>query len=418
MAYGSVADVGRAAEAGRRAVRHQDRLPFVERTFTAASYAFARQDYDTAIELYRRLLDRYPDDYRALNNLALIYQDRRQFAAAESLFVRATAVDSTVANLYFGIHGQQVLQGKFAESRRTLDLIARRFPDHPVLLTVEIQDAAAQQRWEEAERRAEAQIAAVAGDTLALVDPFEALALMAMTRGRLAEAERLWRTHLVLSAAAGSRGRHLFGLVRRAGLELRHRGRPARALQIVDSALARTPLDSVLPGDRPYDELARLYAAVGQVARARATAAAADANDRLLDRNLLADRAWTRGVIALAEGKVAEAEGQLRLAADQHACTICALPDLARAYEAGGKAQAATAVYERYVTTPWLWRYEVDALELGWAFGRLAELYDAAGERAKAEAARARLLQLWRRADPELQPAVSRARVGLPGGDR
>lgn len=116
-------------------------------------------------------------------------------------------------------------------------------------------------------------------------------------------------------------------------------------------------------------------------------------------------------MIALAAGRAAQAEELLRVAAEQHTCTICALPDLARAYEAQGKSPAATAVYERYVTTPWFWRYETDALELGPALERLAALYDAAGEREKASGARARLVQLWHRADPELQQAVARARA-------
>ena len=123
-------------------------------------------------------------------------------------------------------------------------------------------------------------------------------------------------------------------------------------------------------------------------------------------------------MIALAERRTADAEALLRVAAEQHLCTICALPDLARAYEAQGKPRAATAVYERYVTTPWFWRYETDALELGPALERLAALYDAAGEREKAAGARSQLVQLWRRADAELQPAVSRARAGTGGAGR
>jgi hypothetical protein len=133
----------------------------------------------------------------------------------------------------------------------------------------------------------------------------------------------------------------------------------------------------------------------------------------VLGRDLAADRHWTRGVIALAEGRAAQAEAELRPAADGHVCPICPLPDLARAYEAAAKPQAATAVYERYLTTPWLWRYEPDAVELGWAMKRLAELYDARGEPAKARATRVRLLQLWRGADAELQPVLADARAHL-----
>ena len=418
MAYGSIGNLGRSQEAGRRSMQYKARLPFTDRTFLEAANAYGHGDYDTAIEVYRRFLDRYPDNYRALNNLALVYRDRREFAVAESLFTAATKVDSTIANLYFGIGGTQLLQGKFAEARRTQDLIARRFPDNPIVLNTEVQLASAQHHWEEAERRAEALIAASAGDTSALVDPFEALALMATTQGRLEEAERLWRTHQRLSAASGSMGRHLFGVVRRAGIDWRYRNQPARALAILDSSLARVPLDSQLAADRPYDELARFNAIAGRLDRARQLAAAADANDRALDRQQIAERGWTRGVIALAEGRTAEAVEQLRVAAEQHPCTICVLPDLARAYEADGKARAATTVYERYVATPWFWRYETDALELGPALEKLAALYEAAGERDKARSARLRLVQLWRRADAELQSAVARARAGTVGGER
>jgi hypothetical protein len=120
-------------------------------------------------------------------------------------------------------------------------------------------------------------------------------------------------------------------------------------------------------------------------------------------------------VLALAERKPREAEPSLRQAADAYRCEICALPDLARAYEAEGKPEAAVIAYERYLTTPWFWRYEVDASELGWAMKRLAELYDARGEPGKASAMRARLLQLWRRADPELQPVLAATRARVPG---
>ena len=411
MAYSSIAEPGRSIAALRRAIANQQRLPFYERSFTVASFAYNSGDYETAIGAYSRVLERYPEDVRALNNLALIHQDRRRFATAESLFTRATFVDSTIANLYFGIHGTQVLQGKFRESRRTLDLIGRRFPGNPILLTVEIQDAAAQQHWEEAERQAETTIAAARGDTLALVDPYEALAGITMTQGRLAEAERHWRTQLTLSAATDSRGRHLFGLVQLAMLEMRHRGSPARALALVDSALAATPLDSVLPGDRPFDDLARFYARAGRLTRARALLAAAEVNDSVLARTPGPDRAWTRGVVALADGRVTGAESELRRAADALVCPICALPDLARAYEAARKDEAAVVVYERYLTTPWLLRYEPDAVELGWAMKRLAELYDAHDEPAKATATRGRLIQLWRRADSELQPVVAEMRA-------
>jgi hypothetical protein len=90
---------------------------------------------------------------------------------------------------------------------------------------------------------------------------------------------------------------------------------------------------------------------------------------------------------------------------------VCALPDLARARDAKGDAAGAIEAYEQYLSTPWLFRYEVDAYELEPALRRLAELYDARGDRRRALDARTRLLALWRRADAELQPVLADVRT-------
>ncbi len=415
--YGSLAEPGRATEALGRAMAHLERLPFRDQQFLIGTDAMNRQDYEGVIQAYSDFLARYPSSAPAVNNMAIAYRDSRRLREADSLWRRAIELDSSIIQLYFGLHSVQLLSGRFQDSRRTLDLIGRRSPDHPLLLTVEVQDASAQQDWEGAERRAEATIAAKRGDTLDLVDAFEQMAGIVMTQGRFDEAERHWRTQLVLSAASGSWSRRLFGAQQLGYLRLRFRSDSAGAIAVVDSALRRQPLDSTLPGDRPYYELARFFAAAGDVSRARQMLARAVPTDSLMGRARRAERAWTAGVIALAEGQAAAAEPDLRKAAEDHVCTICALPDLARAYDAQGNAAAAIEAYERYLNTPWLFRYEVDALELGFALRRLGELYEVGGDTRKAAEVRGRLLALWRRADAELQPVLAdvRTRVTAPG---
>lgn len=234
----------------------------------------------------------------------------------------------------------------------------------------------------------------------------------------LKEAERHWRTQLALSAASRSWGRHLFGVQQLAYAALRYRNAPREARALVDSALARHPLDSILPGDRPYDELARFYAVTGDLPRARTLLAEAARNDHALGRDRPEERSWTHGVIARVEDRLREAETELRRAAETHVCPICPLPELGRSHEALGHADSAIATYERYLTTPWLWRYESDAVELGWVMKRVGELYEIRGESAKAAAVYTRLLRHWRRADPELQPTIAevRRRVNALGG--
>jgi DNA-binding SARP family transcriptional activator/tetratricopeptide (TPR) repeat protein len=416
--YAANDEPGRAEQAQRRAMAHLDRLPYQDRQFLIGSDAQGRGNYERAIQAYSDFLARYPFYVPAINNLALAHRDARHLHVAESLWARSIELDSTIVQLYYGLHSVQVLAGKFAESRRTLDLIGRRAPNNPLLLTVEVQDAAAQQDWESAERRAEANIAAKQGDTLGLVDAFEQMAAIVMTQGRLEEAERHWRTQLGLTAATGSWGRRLYGAQMLGLLQLGFRNDAGGAIAVLDAALRRMPLDSMLPGDRPYYELARFFAAAGDSRRARVMAALAQRNERPETRNQRAERMWTEGTILLADGRPGEAEPRLQEAAETFWCALCALPDLARARDAQGNTAGAIETYERYLSTPWFFRYEVDAYELGPALRRLAELYDARGDRVKAAEVRTRLLALWRRADAELQPVLADVRTRLTPPDR
>lgn len=413
--YDALDEPGRAEEARLRAMQHLDRLPFQDRQVLIASDAYVHGDYSRAIDAYVAYVARYPYSAPAINNLALAYRNARHYAEAESLWARSIELDSSIVQLYFGLHSAQLLAGDFARSRRTLDLIGRRSPDNVLLLTVEVQQAAAQQDWEGAERRAEAAIAANQGDSLALVDAFEQMAGIVMVQGRLEEAERYWRTQQLLAAASGSWGRRLYGAQMLGRIRLDFRHDTAGALAIVDSALARMPLERMLPADRPFGELARFYAAAGATQRARAYLAMAHTSLRsgpLLDTEL----AWTEGSILLAEHHAVSAEPLLRRATSDHWCTLCGLPELARALDASGDAAGAIATWERYLETPWLFRYEVDAYELGPALLRLVELYEAKGDRIKAQNTRTRLLALWHRADATLQPALAdvRTRVRAP----
>jgi DNA-binding SARP family transcriptional activator/tetratricopeptide (TPR) repeat protein len=412
--YAALAEPGRAEEARLRAMEHLERLPFQDRQVLVAVDAYVRGDYQRSIRAYDEYVARYPQSAVVLNNLALVNRDAGNFAAAESLWARSIAVDSSIIQLFFGLHSAQLLAGKYDEARRTLDIIGRRAPDNTLLLTVEVQQASAQGDWEGAERRAEATIAAYQGDTLSLVDAFEQLAGIVMTQGRLDEAERHWRTQQVLAAASGSWSRRLYGAQMLGRIRLHFHNDTAGAIAAVDSALERMPLDSILPGDRPYPELARFYAAAGDTRRARdfmAQARGSRPAGPLLDTEL----AWTEGTILLAEGQPAQAEPLLRRASSAHWCTLCGLAELARALDAQGNRAAAIEAWERYLTTPWFFRYELDAFELGPALMRLVELYEASGDTERAQAARTRLLSLWRRADAELQPMLADVRTRVVG---
>ena len=116
---------------------------------------------------------------------------------------------------------------------------------------------------------------------------------------------------------------------------------------------------------------------------------------------------------SMAERRAWEGEIEIQAAANTHPCPICALPDLARAYEVAGKPDSASTIYELYLRAPWQRRFETDGAELGLAMKRLGELYQQQNDRNRAAAQYTALLQLWRGADHELGPLVTDVRRRL-----
>jgi tetratricopeptide (TPR) repeat protein len=83
-------DPTRRVEAISNAFSHRDRVQDIERYTIEALYYASQRDLPQAIEAYRNTLRVNPDEFRALNNLAVIYQrDYRNFDDAEELLRRA-----------------------------------------------------------------------------------------------------------------------------------------------------------------------------------------------------------------------------------------------------------------------------------------------------------------------------------------
>ena len=133
-----------------------------------------------------------------------------------------------------------------------------------------------------------------------------------------------------------------------------------------------------------------------------------------LSQSEAASRHLMLGDIALAERRFADAVREYR-DADRGACRGCALPDLARAYDLAGSPDSALAVFTRYLETPDLTpeRTAADAAYRAGTLKRLGELYEANGDRARATSYYTQFIELWKDADPELQPKVAEVRRRL-----
>ena len=121
------------------------------------------------------------------------------------------------------------------------------------------------------------------------------------------------------------------------------------------------------------------------------------------------------GWILVAEGRPLDAVMAFRsdqLASDGPAglSPIAADAEVGLAFERAGRPDSAIVAYEHYVNTPDPDRFFEDGLELAWVLEHVAVLYEATGRRREARDAYTRFVDLWRDADPELQPRVMQAR--------
>jgi tetratricopeptide (TPR) repeat protein len=179
-------------------------------------------------------------------------------------------------------------------------------------------------------------------------------------------------------------------------------------------------LDELPPADRPYAALAWGLSMLGDADGASVMLARFEREVLVEDRGGATPLEWARTAAALRAAPDEELIGRLRRLAEEDSCDLCGLVDMGDAYFALGQADSALAVYRRYLETPNMWRISEDAWELGRLLYRVGALHEARAEREQALSSYARLLDLWKDADPEFQPQIEavRRRVRELGGER
>ena len=128
------------------------------------------------------------------------------------------------------------------------------------------------------------------------------------------------------------------------------------------------------------------------------------------------------GDIAVAEHRYANAAEEYRLAEEAlDYCRTCIWPREAHAYDLAGQPDSAIALFTRYVESmdvgkaadPWGQSTSPDASYLATSYQRLGELWEQKNDPAKAASYYAKFVELWKNADPELQPKVAEVRRRL-----
>jgi tetratricopeptide (TPR) repeat protein len=395
----------------------RDRLPRRERLQALdAYYTLVVGDQIKALAAADTLLSEFPNTPGALNAIAASHwTTRREFARAESAYAHVIGSEPTTPFAYFNIAGAQLAQGKYAAARASFDRARRQFPEindariPDLLYHFGLVDSA------EAITRAQATV----GNVLTRLGAENRLSILAARRGRMREA----RAHLAdvraLERERGEPSGPLEDSLLAAQFEIAFFQHPAAAVRILDQALAQTPLESIrwVP---LYLRVASLYAQADRADKARALLTAYDraVSDTAQRRRDQPGRDAALGYLALAEQRPRDAVAAFRRS-DRRAdgpvnsCAVCVDPSIGLAFDRARMPDSAIAALEHFVNAPSVGRQVADAWNLHWALRRLGELHETRGDRADAVHYYQMFVDLWRNADPELQPEVSEVKRRL-----
>jgi tetratricopeptide (TPR) repeat protein len=411
------------AAAASQAYRHRDRLTALERNLAIGFYHFV-VEHDPAKQTaaYRAVLGIDPDNLVALNNLSIVLQDQRRYAEAESLAGRATRLGRGTS-FSLNTMASQVAQGQLVEAQATADRYSASAPGSPYAEGLQSLLARVRRDLPTAERMLRQAHEHRGESRFVRAFSTRGLAGLAEQQGKIAEARRYLRGLLSQLESENAGREYLDVSASLATLDARY-GNHADAADLLAAALARYPLASLDPLDRPYLRLVSAFALAGKADEAKRLYREFEAVVPEGMRRLRLVRHAARGAIAEAEGRHEEAlEAYRAWLAKDGVCGICGSYELGTIHDRLGRADSAMAAFERVAGTPTLESArDLEAYTLAPSLKRLGELYESRGDRRRAADSYNRFIDLWKNADPELQPTVREVRGRLaqlarePGG--
>jgi tetratricopeptide (TPR) repeat protein/tRNA A-37 threonylcarbamoyl transferase component Bud32 len=410
--------VAKIDSATATAFRLRERLPERERYNVEGAYYISRSDRRKAIAALQRAVALDSMNYDAANSLGVVLNQTRDYVGAERMLRRALAGAPKNGTLLMNMAYLYTDMGRHASFDSIMAVIDSGHVPYPTVYT------RFEELWSRHDYDAAEQLARSVSDSGraddALAEDIQ-LVNIAVLRGRLHEAERRFtRASDSYIRLTGDTSPPYLAAHLHATLEGQLRGHEARGLAILDSVLRAVPLESV-PVDRDKSPWVALgYAQLGAPAKARDLLqrheARLDSVGRRREAGLLAR---VSGLIALAEGKPDSAIAWFHRSdtgtdgLPSNDCASCTPLLTGLAFDREGQADSARIYLTRYVEMPGTGRALIDRFYLAPALFRLGELYESARDTTRATEYYGRFVELWKNADPELQPRVTEARARL-----
>jgi tetratricopeptide (TPR) repeat protein len=399
-----------------RAYRYRDRLPALERDGLTARYFTMGPGRDRAkgIAAYESILQRGETTSALLVNLGEALRTRREFARTESLNIAAIRLSPGSGTAYGNAIEMQLDQGKLQDAAGFVKKLYGISRPYAANSEMRLAYAAGDVR---SARRISDSLLNAGGDARRRGGLFSAISL-ALLDGRL-HAATAFRGEALAANPAKSPSRDLGDAM----IDVAVLGATPALVTRVDSIVDHIPFRELPMIDRPYLFSAAMLARVGKPDKARAVLARyrSEMTDTSIARVQSNGFHGVLGEIALASGKPREALDEFRRAdigfdgAPADGCAACSSFDLARAYDAAGKPDSAAMMFERYLSIPFAFKLdpELDPVRLPAIRERLGQLYEGMGDTAKAIVNNRAFIELWKDADPELQPRVDDAKRRL-----
>jgi tetratricopeptide (TPR) repeat protein len=377
-----------------KAFKLSERLTEKDRLSIIAWYAVANEDYAAAMELFRKIISRYPLEVEAYWRLARVLRGEERFEESIDVAKQGLAIDPAAKNLYNFLGTTYTELGRHDEAIAILLRCVELAPED-----ANIYDSLGMSyQW--AGRYADA-IQAFE-KALSLNPQFEiAVIHLGNTRfwqGRYRDAIQQYQRYIQVATfdANRARGYDTIAMAHLKRKKLDEAGQAARAAMNYDETFVGQPL--LLALER------------GNLARAEELMPIVNAT-RLIDRGARGferGRSYLRGYLSLSSGRAAEAIEHFKEATRHRPLYYCidAYEDcLANAYLELGRPDEAIAEYERI-------------LKLNPNYPLVhyhhAQAYERKGRNDQARLEYQRFLQVWKDADAEL-PEIVKAKKVLSG---
>jgi tetratricopeptide (TPR) repeat protein/tRNA A-37 threonylcarbamoyl transferase component Bud32 len=408
-------ELARAMAATETAYRHRDRLTEEERDLTEGYYYTLgpKRDRDKAIAAYEAALVIDSTSTSALNNMAVELGEKRDYARSEAIYKRVAALPHTYGGAFTNLMQEEIRLGHISGLDSTKAAFHARFPASVQLGAGDWYDA-----WGKGDLNAADSISRAAynhAKTLAqAVGGAGSAGALAELRGRPQEALK-WTVAADAAnyKAQKSKGNELAFVLDTVYYLAAMLERPADARAAWARGMARVPMSQVASAERPWRIVARIAARMRDPAMARMALDGFEHDLASQAPDVDGMRAFYAAHVALAEQKWDEAIRQLN-EADKRMSIFdkYAYAALAQAHDFAGHSDSAIVYFEKFV------KYKdpnmnEDSQFLAGAYKRLGELYETKGDREKAIENYEKFVDLWKNAEPELQPKVAEVRSKL-----